>query len=128
MIGNGKSQTQLWVEEFHKKKGHLVNTYFNKNDALFRIRLISEEFSELVKAADLKNIIDFIDTLGDLEYVVNGTAVTFGIPLEEVIREIHLSNMSKGENFEGKPVKGDNFHYPNFKTVIARMLLEVNKH
>ena len=41
--------------------------------------------------------------LADLLYVVYGTAAAFGLPIDEVYREVHESNMSKlGE--DGKPV------------------------
>lgn len=118
ITANGKSAIQLMVEEFHLKKGHKVDQYLNKKDVLFRLRLMLEELAELTKSADLRDPIEFIDALGDLEYVVNGTAVTFGIPLQAVVEEIHKSNMSKGENFEGKPVKGEEFHPPDIKRVL----------
>lgn len=67
---------------------------------------------------DLMNALDIADALGDLEYVVNGTAVTFGFPLEAIVEEIHRSNMTKGDNYQGKPQKGREFTPPNIYKVL----------
>jgi predicted HAD superfamily Cof-like phosphohydrolase len=58
--------------------------------------------------------------LADLLYIVYGTAVTFGLPLEEVFTEVHRSNMSKlgadGKPLyraDGKVLKGPNYQEPD---------------
>jgi predicted HAD superfamily Cof-like phosphohydrolase len=60
--------------------------------------------------------------LADLMYVVIGTAVTFGLPLEEVFAEVHRSNMSKlgadGKPIyreDGKVLKGPNYFEPDLE-------------
>jgi len=116
----GKGQIQWWIEEFHQKKGHLINHFLDKEAMLFRARLIAEEFAELLKAMDLMDPIEIADALGDLEVVVNGTAVTFGFPLEAIVQEIHRSNMTKGENVEGKPKKGPEFSPPDILSVLKK--------
>lgn len=124
----GKSQIQLWVEEFHKKKGHLINRHLHTDAMLFRARLIAEEFGELLKAMDLMDPVEIADALGDLEVVVNGTAVTFGFPLEAIVQEIHRSNMTKGENVEGKPKKGPEFSPPDILSVLKKYWPQVKEY
>lgn len=65
------------------------------------------------------------DALGDLDYVVQGGNLVFGIPAGLVMYEIHCSNMSKLDNDgkpifneDGKVVKGPNFKAPNIKAVL----------
>ena len=87
----GKGQIQLWVEEFHKAKGHLINHSLDKEAMIFRARLIAEEFAELLKAMDSMDPVEMADALGDLEVVVNGTAVTFGFPLEAIVQEFEAA-------------------------------------
>lgn len=73
------------------------------------------------------DIVGAADALGDLSYVVDGFALEAGIPLDEVITEIHASNMSKlGEDGEpifrgdGKVLKGPNFREPDITSVIFK--------
>jgi predicted HAD superfamily Cof-like phosphohydrolase len=74
---------------------------------------------------ELVDIVEVADGLGDLDVVKDGTALEWGIPLEEVVTEIHRSNMSK-LGPDGKPVyredhkilKGPNYSPPN----VARVL------
>jgi predicted HAD superfamily Cof-like phosphohydrolase len=57
-----------------------------------RVNLIREELIEFSCASTRGEI---ADALGDLLYVVVGSAVTYGIDLEPVFDEIHRSNMTK---------------------------------
>jgi predicted HAD superfamily Cof-like phosphohydrolase len=66
------------------------------------------------------------DALADLDYVVNGAAVCFGIPLPLVTAEVHRSNMSKlgadGEPLmspDGKILKGPNYREPDIAGLLA---------
>jgi predicted HAD superfamily Cof-like phosphohydrolase len=53
--------------------------------AILRIDLIKEEVSELVNAIAAKKIIDIADACADICYVVIGTAIEYGIPLDRVL-------------------------------------------
>lgn len=64
-------------------------------DGLFRVSLLQEELGELSAALHSQNSEKVADALGDLLYVVLGTAVLFDIPLIDVFTEIHNSNMTK---------------------------------
>ena len=124
----GKGQIQLWVEEFHKAKGHLINHSLDNEAMIFRARLIAEEFAELLKAMNLMDPVEIADALGDLEYVINGTAVTFGFPLEAIDKEIHRSNMTKAENVEGKPRKGKLFSPPDILSILKKYWLQIEEY
>lgn len=71
------------------------------------------------------DIVETADALADLDYVVQGSNLTFGIPAGLVMYEVHASNMSKLDD-EGKPiwdengkiVKGPNFKEPDIKSVL----------
>lgn len=57
------------------------------------------------------------DAIGDSIYVLHGQAISMGIPMERVMRAIHLSNLSK-LGLDGRPIKrpdGKILKGPNFK-------------
>lgn len=60
-----------------------------------RARLMLEELGETLIALRDGNRVELADGLADLVYVTVGTAITFGIPFNEVWREVHRSNMAK---------------------------------
>jgi len=73
-----------------------------------RVRLIQEEFDELQEALGRLDAVAVAKELADLLYVVYGTAVSCGIDMEPVFREVHRSNMSKvggHKRADGKWVK-----------------------
>src|SRR3954471_12552498 len=89
---------QISVLEFHQAFDIIVNDeptipdWFNVERAL---RLISEEWKELQDAACKEDIVEVADAIADLVYVLKGMAVSYGIDLEHVFREVHQSNMTK---------------------------------
>jgi predicted HAD superfamily Cof-like phosphohydrolase len=134
------------VQEFHrafnKVKDPEVPTIPSKDITLLRFSLIKEEFIETLEEMGLylfdKNInvgisdkqIDLTKLakeLADLLYVVLGTAAAYGIPIDDVYREVHRSNMSK-LGADGKPVyredgkvlKGPNYTPADVETVLRR--------
>lgn len=125
-----------------------------------KMKLIAEEFIELVEAvygkasgivltkaweaAELlddgtRDIIGACDALGDLQVVENGLAIEARIPVDVVLAEVHLSNLSKlDENNRpirsdgvtpavhdglvkplGKLLKGPNYFEPDLEAIIA---------
>lgn len=60
-----------------------------------RINLIKEKWEELQEALIDGDIVEIADALADLEYVIHGTALEFGIPSSAVFQEVHRSNMTK---------------------------------
>jgi predicted HAD superfamily Cof-like phosphohydrolase len=69
-----------------------------------RVDLLVEEVDEFRVASESADVVGIADALADIVYVAYGAAVTYGIDLDAVIREVHRSNMSKlGPT--GKPVR-----------------------
>jgi predicted HAD superfamily Cof-like phosphohydrolase len=91
-----------------------------------RLDLHMEESEELVKAAwHERDLIGVVDALADIVYVAYGTALTYGIDLDAVLREVHRSNMTKlDENGrplkreDGKVIKSDRYQKPDLKRVL----------
>lgn len=116
------------VREFHETFGAPVAEtprLILKDRADLRVELIREETDELRDAILDADLVGVADALGDLAYVVYGAAVEYGIDLNEVIGEIHRSNMSKlDENGEpiyredGKILKGPGFFEPRLAEVL----------
>lgn len=96
---------------------------------LIRLQLIQEELAELAAGMISRDIVECLDALGDLSYVVDGTYLTLGLDHHKLpaILEIHRSNMTKlGE--DGKPiiseagrvVKGPNYQPPDLRAVLEQ--------
>lgn len=124
------------VKEFHRKFGLHVNRgpipflhedLDNEDLYTLRHRLHKEEWKELEDAWEDEDLVGYADALCDLIYVLCGTAVSFGIPLDECFAEVHASNMSKfdkdgkvNKDEYGKVIKGDNYFQPNLRDIIYK--------
>ena len=91
-----------------------------------RSKLHDEELNELIEAMDEDDdLVPIADAICDLIYVLCGTAVSFGIPLDECFAEVQRSNMSK-LGFDGNPIvrddgkilKGPDFTPPDLRSII----------
>jgi predicted HAD superfamily Cof-like phosphohydrolase len=133
-------QEQEMVRQFHKKGGSLIKDYPELPDSKcgkLRLNLIGEEFVELANAlgfyanfdptdfcveSNWGDIVDVADALGDLLYVILGTAVSCGINIEPIFHEIHRSNMTKfidgSFREDGKYVKGTSYERANLEPII----------
>lgn len=114
------------VKSFHEKFGCVINkrpTIVDNTTRLLRDTLIREESQELFVAMAKEDIIEIADGLADLLYVVFGTAVSYGIPIQEVFDEVHESNMTKNnlKNDNGKVIGKDG----NYKPVDLEWLKEL---
>jgi len=109
------NREQQMVREFHETFGILVHgrpSVADERTRQLRVRLIEEEFAELREALEHENLPSIAKELADLLYVVYGTAVSYGIDIEPVFREVHRSNMSKVGGYkrdDGKWVKPDHY-------------------
>jgi predicted HAD superfamily Cof-like phosphohydrolase len=81
-----------WAREFQKKAEVEQR---NGDERLYRAHLLVEELGECLQSMGMRHEVSFADALGDLQYVLSGTALTYAIPLKEVFDEIHRSNMTK---------------------------------
>ncbi len=104
-------EQQRMVEEFHRRFDILIGAAPVAPDEAtkaLRVKLIQEEFDELREALGQQDLSSVAKELADLLYVVYGTAVSCGIDMEPVFREVHRSNMSKvggHKRADGKWVK-----------------------
>lgn len=62
-----------------------------------RIELLTEELKELQEAVDNNDIVEVADALCDLQYVLAGAILEFGLgeKFKDLFDEVHRSNMSK---------------------------------
>jgi predicted HAD superfamily Cof-like phosphohydrolase len=87
--------------------------------------LIDEEWSEFHEAFHHKDDAEELKELSDLVYVCYQYAVNKGWDLDEAMRRIHLSNMSKLgpdglpiRRGDGKVMKGPHYRPPNLKDLL----------
>lgn len=121
---------QRKVREFHEDMGqpaHDTPGLISEERADLRFALTQEELYELSDAMDAGDLVGIADALGDILYVVFGTAVEYGIDLQPIFDEIHRSNMSKldanGEpvphpTIPGKIGKSDLYSPPNLEPIL----------
>lgn len=75
----------------------------DQNERDLRIKLLKEEYEEYLEAEKDNDLVEIADALADIIYIVCGTAVSYGIPLNEVFDEVQRSNMAK--LVDGKPIR-----------------------
>lgn len=118
------------VEQFHVTYG-LPVTYKpgipDTEQVLLRENLLEEEYREYVDASWRGDLVEIADALADMIYIIHGTALVYGLPLDEIFDEVHRSNMSKlDENGnvvrrdDGKVLKGKNFEPPRIAEILDR--------
>lgn len=116
-------RNQDLVEMFHNKFGLAVGTtpgFPSNAETINRCRLIAEESSEFITACAQRDIVEVADALADLLYVVYGAACSFGIELDDIFDEVHLSNMTKnGARDARKIMKGTAFEPPQIQEILA---------
>lgn len=88
------------VEEFHKtfKAPVLPSPQLAPAErAKLRVSLIQEELNELQEAINKGDLVEVADALCDLQYVLSGTVLEFGMKekFDEMFEEVHRSNISK---------------------------------
>lgn len=87
-----------------------------------RLTLIQEEFDELREALAGDDITAVAKELADLLYVVYGTAVSCGLDMAPVFREVHRSNMSKvggHKRADGKWIKPPDYSPADLQPIVA---------
>lgn len=92
-----------------------------------RLAILEEEVSELREAVAAGDLVQVLDALCDIQYVLDGTFLEFGLHhlKEQAFAEVHSSNMSKlgkdGQPIlrgDGKVLKGPNFSPPDLAKVL----------
>ena len=86
---------------------------------------LDEEVQELRDAMAAGDVVGIADAVADIVYVAVGTAVTYGIPFDAVLAEVHISNMTKVNSpAEAKLVKGPGYRPPDVAGVLAEATAE----
>jgi predicted HAD superfamily Cof-like phosphohydrolase len=98
MIKDTNSLNQ--VAEFHTTFKHPIlpaPIIPSKERCELRISLLAEELKELQQAVDDNNLVEVADALCDIQYVLSGAILEFGLgeKFKELFDEVHRSNMSK---------------------------------
>jgi len=102
------------VREFHKAFNQAIDSEPTQELLQLRYNLHEEEYNEVwEELANLAQANSWEDKFAikkrltkeliDLLYVVLGTGVALGLPIEEAFTEVHRSNMSKLGD-DGKPI------------------------
>lgn len=116
---------QAMVEEFHRKFEIVIQaapTEMSGDTKGLRIRLIQEEFDELKESMAAGDLPAVAKEMADLLYVVYGTAVSYGIDMDPVFREVHRSNLSKVGGYkraDGKWVKPPTYSPAQVAPILA---------
>ena len=88
--------------------------------------LLTEEFREYCEAESADEMTEIADALGDMMVIIAGTALEYGIPLDEVLAEIMRSNHDKfpggkvTRRDDGKILKPEGWTPPDVEGVLER--------
>ena len=112
------------VAEFHKTFNAPIldkPTIPSKERCELRVSLLQEELNELKQAIQDNDIVEIADALCDLQYVLSGAVLEFGLgeKFVELFNEVQRSNMSKAcdteqqaqETVEHYRAKGQEAYY-----------------
>lgn len=121
------------VLEFHTAfdlpRKALPSALIEDSLAQLRIRLLREEAEEFADAVQRRDVVAIADALADVVYVAYGSALTYGIDLDAVVREVHRSNMSKLDlhgrpvlRDDGKVLKSERYRRPDVQAELSRQL------
>ena len=126
-----KRSTLDQVQEFHETYGLPVapqQTLADDKTRQLRINLLAEELDELKEALEQGDMVETLDALIDLQYVLDGAFLSFGMQgvKTEAFEEVHRSNMSKlgadgkpiRRESDGKVLKGPDFFEPDLAQFI----------
>jgi len=88
------------VLEFHKTFNHKIEDKPDLTDLKtneLRVNLLQEELDELKEALEQEDIVEVLDALCDIQYVLSGAVLSLGYRhvFNDAFEEVHRSNMSK---------------------------------
>ena len=89
------------------------------------LKLVREEFEELMLAYKNQDIVEIADACADLKWVIEGLENTLELPQQEVWNEVSRSNLSKIspngkvlKREDGKVLKPEGWTPPNIKLIL----------
>jgi predicted HAD superfamily Cof-like phosphohydrolase len=101
----------------------------SKERCELRYKLIREELEEFKEAYENNDLVEVADALTDLQYVLFGSVVEFGLTekFETLFKEVQRSNMSKLDadgkpifREDGKVLKSELWSPPNLKDILTK--------
>ena len=98
------------VADFHRTFKHPVlssPTIPDEDRCSLRVELLAEELRELESAVKDKDIVEVADALCDLQYVLSGAILEFGLgdKFKLLFEEVQRSNMSKACQSEQEAIE-----------------------
>lgn len=91
------------------------------------MRLIMEEYKELVFAFGNRDMVEIADACADLKWVIEGLEHTFNLPQQEIWDEVARSNLAKIspngkvlKREDGKVLKPDGWTPPDIKSILKK--------
>lgn len=97
------------VKEFHQVFNHPSHNTWNRESyeksRKLRLELIDEEFGELTDAIEKDDKVEMVDALMDLLYVTFGTAIAFGLSLEDSF--VYENKELKNKELKNKEINND---------------------
>jgi predicted HAD superfamily Cof-like phosphohydrolase len=123
------NEVETYVAEFHHAFGLPLEARpqrrIAESLAQLRVDLLTEEVEEFIDAVARVDTVAVADALADIVYVAYGSALSWGIDLDAVIREVHRANMSKlgpdGRPImreDGKVLKSASYTPPDVRRVL----------
>ena len=105
----------IQVANFHKTFKHpILDTPAipDEKRCKLRVELIAEELKELEEAIADKDIVEIADALCDIQYVLSGAILEFGLgeKFKTLFDEVQRSNMSKACNTEQEAIDTVEFY------------------
>jgi len=106
---------------------YLTNPGLSSDDLIeLRIKLLTEEVQEYAEAARSGDLVEVLDALADIAYILAGTIINHGMQevYDEAFNEVHRSNMAKLVNGkvirreDGKVMKPEGWQPPQLAKFI----------
>ena len=128
---NSVPDMEASVRAFHEKYGHLISDKPNDRVDMIvtqlRLKLIKEEWQEMHDGLMANDLVEIADGAADLIYVVIGTCISYGIPINRIFTEVQRSNMTKtpvkaieGQKYGTKTPKGPDFIKPDIWGILFK--------
>jgi len=119
------------VRDFHQAFGQRIGDkpeFPDDDERKLRVKLLREEVREYMDGESFNDLVEVADALADIIYIACGTAVSYGIPLDDIFAEVHRSNMAKlvdGKVLrreDGKIMKPEGWTPPNVKKILEKKI------
>lgn len=122
--------TLALVKDWHQKFGVPVidQPELPPQRVQLRLDILEEEVRELREAVENNDLVETLDALCDIQYLLDGAFLEFGLHKfrQAAFEEVHASNLSKmGADgrpvyrADGKVLKGPGYFRPNLAGVLA---------